>query len=542
VPPRASLPSRLLIGVGAALLALLVAEGISSLLTGRPLLARLAARPGGIGSRTAGLDAALRARDAAGGETVRSVRDSPLSVYRFDSDPRVGYAPRDTTLAPLPDQPFRTDALGMRVRPGGEPPEGCQRLVVLGDSVAFGMGLRDDETLAAQLEAVLADARGPAAPPLACFTVAGPGWNHRNAVSFLLDHFATYDPDIVVFLPTSNDLADTYAVDEAGRSRVGYDPAAADPLLAVNWESLHFFEHDLGERVAAGETEGCEPGEIGPFAMIADIGPESRRRYDENAASIVVLAETLQRLGRHLVLLHVSEDGINSGYAWFLRERLLDRGLAVPEIPGLVTLSEEFTLGKDTHPNAATSRALALWVAADLLQRGWVVPGANRPLPDVGETFTRHRVPPRDRETIRAKAHEFREEGLAALQSTIDFRTGRGFAQVYGGLNPDGTLGARLLALLAPKGRRLRVTLEPLPDEPVLYPLDIAVSVNGAVVGTLTLPAGNAPVSSTFDLPASAEAGAPIDVRLAPARWTLVEYRRRSIPAAARLVAIGVED
>src|SRR5262249_23718084 len=125
---------------------------------------------------------------------------------------------------------FATDELGMRARPGPPPAEDALRIVVLGDSVAFGFGLDDGDTLASQLERLLAAPLGGRA---GCATVAVPSWNAQNAWRFLLDHLDRFRPDVVLYFPVENDLEDGYGVNEAGQRRTAEDPGSAEPLLHV---------------------------------------------------------------------------------------------------------------------------------------------------------------------------------------------------------------------------------------------------------------------------------------------------------------------
>ncbi|HTE04987.1 MAG TPA: hypothetical protein VK824_02245, partial [Planctomycetota bacterium] len=127
-------------------------------------------------------------------------------IYRMHEDSRVRYVLKPETTVDIVETHVRTDRLGMRVRPGPEPPPEALRIAVAGDSVAFSYGVADDETMAARLAALLAESRGPAARPVTASTVAVPSWNHRSALGFLTDHWDELRPDIVVYLPIDNDL------------------------------------------------------------------------------------------------------------------------------------------------------------------------------------------------------------------------------------------------------------------------------------------------------------------------------------------------
>jgi hypothetical protein len=269
---------RLAVALAVALLSVLLCEGLLSLAC-RTSLRALFAPP-----RPA-LDALLlpelpgdRERDLAAARTP--------GPYRVPEDPLVSYTlKKDADLAFLEgklDVRVHTDELGLRARPGPPPPAEALRIVVLGDSVAFGLGLADDETLGAQLERLLAAALP--ARPIACTTVAVPSWNGRNAWRFLLDHLEHFRPDIVLYLPIDNDLEDSYGVNEAGQRRTAEDPAVPLPLLHVRpeWAYLVLRTRELR---AAGDDPVAR---IGPEVLDARLSPTSRWRFADLVQTIAL--------------------------------------------------------------------------------------------------------------------------------------------------------------------------------------------------------------------------------------------------------------
>jgi hypothetical protein len=248
----ASRPSaRWLLAAGTAALALLCAEGGASLLLGRSLL-RPGTRAGPAEGRAAPTD-----RD----RHLAALRNP--GVYRVHPDPFVSYVLRSNEQLEVAGRPVRSDALGLRVRPGPPPAPEALRLVVLGDSVAFGYGLGDDETLACQIEQAVATLQGGAGRPIAARTVAIPGWNHRNAIDFLFDHYAELEPDIVVYIPIGNDLFDTDGLWETGHRRAAPDLANPDPMQYVRTNTAWPFMRPLRE----------EFEHIGRQALLARLGP-----------------------------------------------------------------------------------------------------------------------------------------------------------------------------------------------------------------------------------------------------------------------------
>lgn len=464
-------------------------------------------------------------------------------VYRFHKDPLVGFVLRQGENMQSGRTIMTSDNLGMRVRPGPRPPRNATRIVVLGDSVAFGSGLKDDETIACHLERVLEEVRGPDAEPVVCRTVAMPGWNHRNAVHGLFDHFPIFDPHIVIYMPIPNDLTDTLSLWTTGRRRLAPDVAVRDPWLPINLESLFAFMLYFRQRVDEGLVSSKVRAEdMGATALSADLSPESRRRYEDNVDSIAFLAEYLGRLDRKLMIMHYVENVDLMEYVWVLRERMLDRGLDIPEVPVMMNLAPALKAAPgDPHPSSLCAKAIAIWAAEEILKRGWVSPGAGNPLPEVPEEAAERRVPARGEEEIRKKVRELKEEALSLLQDEVNLETCRGFRQIFGGLNPDGSLNTRMLVLLKRAGPFLHVKLGAIPNAPQLYPLQIRVEVDGTPAGRITVPPLEEQdvVEERFPLQGISNTNALIEVRLVPDHWVMHPFKGKSYLAACRVISIA---
>ena len=519
---------RLLLALVAAAAALLAAEGVLSLAVNRSLARMLRDQR-----------APLRPAPAPA-RPAPPPKGSP-GLYRVHPDPRVGYVLKPNAELKIFDGVIHSDELGLRKRP--LPPRGADalKIVVLGDSVAFGYGLNDDQTLAHQLELLLntagetaaraaarsAEGTAGAARPVECRTVAIPGWNHRNAVFCLLDHLDALDPDLVVYLPIPNDLLDSDGVNDDGNRRMTIDAASHDPWLSVNQLASILFARRAAKAL---EERGQEPWIwLGPDAVMSDLSAESHRRYDENADSIALLATTVARRGGQLLLLQWLDDM----YGWSLRRRLAERGVQAPILPLFSEIPAELTLGFDSHPNAETVQGMACWVAADLIRRGWV-PGELATIPPASEAVRAARGPERPLGQDVLKATDFQWSGWARLQAAIDLQTRLGVGQIYGGVNIDGTAGARALFLLPRGASTLSVRLAGLAERPDLYPMEVGVQIDDRLAGTLRIEA-EAEVEASFEVPQRPAPAPPIEVRLIPERfaavkngdvgWQLVSFR-----------------
>lgn len=101
----------------------------------------------------------------------------------------------------------RTNALGLRGAPAeAHPARGVFRILVLGDSFAFGFGVEDDETFAARLAGALAPPPGFERVEVLNAGVAG--WSADQYLLFLETRGFALEPDLVLLAVTENDPAD----------------------------------------------------------------------------------------------------------------------------------------------------------------------------------------------------------------------------------------------------------------------------------------------------------------------------------------------
>lgn len=459
---------RAALALGVALLTLLLAEGLLSLAAGRSLRDLLGL---GLG------EAPLYEPPGAPSVPDANSRES-LAIH---ADPLVALTLRRSGQVSFAGELATTDALGMRVRVGPPVADDAYRIVLLGDSVAFGYGMSDAEAPAQRLENVLALALPGTPRRVECRTVAVPGWTHRNAVHFLLDHLESYRPDLVLYMPVSNDLADSYSVTGGGqRSNQVPDVSQVDPLLRVDHDTVSFLimgavrrQKELGDRTL---TERA----LGPAALNADLSAESSRRYDENLASILMLEQRLAERGARLALLRFRSEP----YAWHLFSRLDEAGSAAPIVPLFDSYDIRLQLDGDPHPNGPTLQVMALWCAQDLAALGWV-PGLHAgELPPVPPAFTEGRAPRRTAAERKVLSDQARDADRLALRPRIDSLSGEGLRQVYGGFNPDGSVGRRALALLPAGGQALELELT------ALLTHELSVELDGVVLDVLALEAG----------------------------------------------------
>jgi len=520
--------------VGAALIAvvtLFAFEGVVTTFAGESLLRKL---PLGWAEADSAADLAWRSRSE--DERKLAAASNP-GVLRLHPDPLVGYVLRANSTLDILGGKTTSDELGLRSRPRPMPAGNPLVIAIAGASVPFGFGLSDEDTIANRLEEQLAASRGPDARPIVCRTVAMTRWSTRSAVSFMLDHIVDLRPDIVVYMSYPNELSDTDVVSESGHRECFPDAASPDPLLHVcAGDNRKLLARLKAEAEKAG-TAPVQPSDFGLDVLNADLSPESTRRYDESAASLLRLARFQASRGKSMILMPCIEHA----HGYYLLSRLRAVFPQFPAAPMLTVLPAEMTLGYDPHPNAATARVMATLVAQALLDQGLVDRGAGAPLPAVPAEYGKRLAPALTNEKLAAYEGPQHDKELHLLKPEIDFTTGHNVGQVYGGVSENGFVSARTLMLLAPGSGNLQVELEPLPKRPDLYPLDVAVEVDGVRVGAVTV-TGSGPVSASLPLPPRSHPAAPLEVKLIAPRWVVVRVGDNYEMVAFRPLRVSCAD
>lgn len=130
------------------------------------------------------------------GPEMSAVRRDQL---RLSDDPILGYE-----LVPgAPDPPDRINRFGMRDRPRTlERPPRSLRIANLGDSIAYGFGVRQAETYSRLLEA---GSTGPDAPRRESLNFGVPGYDVAQTLRNLEVRALPFEPDVIVYQYCLND-------------------------------------------------------------------------------------------------------------------------------------------------------------------------------------------------------------------------------------------------------------------------------------------------------------------------------------------------
>ncbi len=196
-----------------------------------------------------------------------------FNPYRPDG--RTGYALRPGARVVHEEEefsvPVRVNALGQRgpERTAAKPP-GVRRILVLGDSFAFGFGVREEDAFFSVLERLLSE-RGERVEVM---SAAVPGWSVDNSFVYLRTEGFALAPDVVLLAVCENDLNDLAwnrltldgerlpvrveatrrMIDQRGRMRYVNEGRVALPALAFpgqEWLADHsFLYHFLRFRLA----------------------------------------------------------------------------------------------------------------------------------------------------------------------------------------------------------------------------------------------------------------------------------------------------
>lgn len=524
---------KLLLAVLGVAIPALVVEGGYSLLTGRSLIRRFVAEPEmGDAWRLSMQD---RERMAAAALTK--------GAYARSRDLHVGFTMKAKHRREIVDVEATTDAYGMRNRPGPPPEPGAPRIVVLGDSVAFGYGVADDETMGHQLEELLGATMAEEAAPPVVFTVACPGWSFRNEARYLKNHLARLDPDVVLLVPVLNDLDDTMAVIETGHAMPHGDPVVGARAPDISNQSFTRLAMGIVPRLSgswAGEVQRAGGRTaIAPVHMTG-VTRESRRRWQELLSDLGDLQKRIEARGGHLAVTHGFDDEFARLHAQRVHE-------ALPDLPKTILMKGPESvdgLEKDAHPNARCHRAIARRMAEFLLEKKWIPGAGARPLEAEDSRYAERRArfdPDRNRRLVAEQETRWR----SLLGSSFDLLTGERFHQVYGGVDPDGMVGPQMMAVLVGEGARtLTVRCVPLPKDSGVYPLEVSAWVGGAPCGTQRIAPptkANPDATLTFDVVPEARKAGLWDVTLRASNWVTERHRGITRQVAFRLWQMRVE-
>jgi lysophospholipase L1-like esterase len=175
-------------------------------------------------------------------------------LFTRDRDEKLRYRLTPGFDMELDGRRYRVSSLGLR---GGElsrrRADGPRRIVVLGDSFAFGLGVDEGETFPAQLEALLSD-RGV---PVEAANLGVPGYHTGQEMVWLERAGLALEPGLVILLYYGNDeIGEAFQYDPAFRVLYGDAlpvPYALKGVLARSAIYRWLARADIGRRRRDGE-------------------------------------------------------------------------------------------------------------------------------------------------------------------------------------------------------------------------------------------------------------------------------------------------
>lgn len=143
-------------------------------------------------------------------------REAPGVFQPAWFETRVGYTLRPGARIEAWGDSFVANALGYRTHPPRKPAR-TFRVVFLGDSWTYGMGIRERDSFPAQFERLANRLRPAGSPSVQAWALALPGYNTFNELAALEIYFDWLRPDAVVLCPTHNDIDSSGIATPAGR-------------------------------------------------------------------------------------------------------------------------------------------------------------------------------------------------------------------------------------------------------------------------------------------------------------------------------------
>ena len=338
----------------------------------------------------------------------------------------------------------------------------------------------------------------------------------------------------MIYVPTDNELDDSYTVLESGHRTPDLDPAAGASRPACSL-SYHHSLISYRRQLFPGFTD---PENF--YVLYAGITPESRRRYDAFLHDLADLESRLRGARCRFAIAALSNGVVVRRGTQYSSAQ----GVSLPIFPILDGTKAGDKLEGDPHPNARCAKAGAWRMAKYLADNRWVETIGALPPEDpdyAGRTFAIL-----DRAGLAADSAALDELATSMMTRRVDMTDGMGWRQIYSGVWPDGMIGLPgFLALRTQGSSAIRVKLARLADQPGLLPLRVEVFANDLSLGVLDLApftsADDPVVSASLPIPEALRASEFLDIRLVPSNWVAEVAAGMSRLAACKIVSVAAE-
>lgn len=440
-------------------------------------------------------------------EDLVSISPGTFAAAWFE--PRIAYTLKRRQQISAWNDTFESNALGYRTKPGKKP-KGVYRILFVGDSWTYGMGVEEEQTFAHQVEE-LARQHFVRQPPdgrrVETWILALPGYNTLAQVSALRFFWSRLEPDAVVLCPTPNDHHSMSGVLPNGslsRSAVLRDGFGQDHVLTYRISWIDSYRARQRWRRAFAEIR-----ELETFLAAQDV-----------PFWLFFTASWREPVVHRLV----AEAGLEARY------RITPIELTTP------AWRNPRPIG---HPNPAAHRLYSRMVYRMIAETlGWpALPLAEGEVPS--ETHHRPALAswqPASDEILRRKTEDY-------IATSLRLPSEEARHQLAGPLDAKTGLMGRATTVLvrrAPDRSRLAVRVRRLDGIDGLYPLDLRLRVPSAGGGSEAVfqigESGEAKRRLVIDLPPDIEVGAALDVELS-ASHTVVS-RQVLTPVSVHVEAI----
>lgn len=402
-------------------------------------------------------------------------------------EPALGYTLRRDAEITAWNDTFKSNEIGFRSGPVAKK-DGAFRVLFVGDSWTFGMGVREVESFPKVFER-LAREQGTLDGKVEAWTLALPGWNTLAELSALWFFFDRLQPDAVVFCPTSNDNHSLARVLPNGSlANVGLTRDEFGDEVGLTYPWRHLDSYRFGERWRIS------------FRAFRD----SEQRLGERGVPVwFYFVARWQEAYAHAL---VAEAGLRSPYFFAPRKLTMEPWLNPPPV---------------LHGTAEANRLFGGMVYDAVASGlGW---------PALPATVERPRVPlfgapPPDAEwrgeAARLVINETREQISSRFVPSPE-----AWRQVAGPIDAASGLMGRATAILVRRPEsvgHLVLTVRKVAEAPSLVPFELTVTIpspNGGTRWVEVIPAaGDERHTFTVPLPTDVAAGAALDVVLVASR------------------------
>jgi lysophospholipase L1-like esterase len=278
----------------------------------------------------------------------------PYHMQGMVSDPELGYVHPKGVSYSLGNAKVVLNSHGMRGEEiGYDKPAGERRVLVLGDSVAFGWGVSQGETFSDRMEPLLHARTGER---WRIVNTGVNGYNSEQQAAFLESRGWRFAPDVVVLVFVDNDVDPRVVPNDATWRRYPQWPASLPEAISRvrQLSYLNQVTHVMAR---------LQPPAGGAHRSIT-----AHPRWPDAHAALRRIAAGCQARGVPLLVAHLSGD------AQFLAALGQDGIAAISLGPAWERVApEQRRVSRvDPHPAAPVHRAFAELLVTELADRGWI--------------------------------------------------------------------------------------------------------------------------------------------------------------------------